>query len=258
MLTSQLSETDLGAATSFIEVAPYYDELMKAVPYRMWVSYYLLLLAYQQFKPRTILDVCCGTGTMCEMLAKEGFDVAGVDLSSGMISVARRKAARKKLRIDYTVGDAAEFELGRKFDAALSFFDSLNNILEPARLQDAFERVAAHLEPGGSWIFDVNTAFAFETDLFDQEYLRPNANLRYTWKGNWNPESRLIQVDMKFWYKNQEFSEVHRQRAYEDEEIREMLSKAGFVNVRSFTSYTLNPPRPKTDRLHYIARRRLT
>jgi ubiquinone/menaquinone biosynthesis C-methylase UbiE len=241
---------------SFGQVAPYYDELMKAVPYRMWVSYYLLLLAHQQLKPRSILDICCGTGTMCEMLTREGFEMSGVDLSPGMIAEARRKAKRKKLAIDYAIGDAAEFDLGRKFDAALSFFDSLNNILEPARLQSAFERAAAHLEPGGSWIFDVNTAFAFETDLFDQEYLRSNANLRYKWKGHWNPELQIIEVDMNFWYRDEEFREVHRQRAYEDEEIRNMLRKAGFVNVHAFHSYTLTPPRDRSDRIHYMARRR--
>jgi ubiquinone/menaquinone biosynthesis C-methylase UbiE len=243
---------------SFVEVAPYYDELMKNVPYRMWVSYYLLLLAHQQFKPRTILDVCCGTGTMCEMLGREGFEMAGLDLSPGMIAEAQRKAKRKRLDIAYAVADAAEFDLGRKFDAALSFFDSLNNILVPERLEQAFQRIAAHLEPGGSWIFDVNTAFAFETDLFDQEYLRPNANLRYIWKGHWDPEAQIIDVNMKFWYRNQEFREVHRQRAYSDQQIRDMLRRSGFVNVHAFHSYTLTPPRERSDRIHYLARRRMT
>jgi SAM-dependent methyltransferase len=223
----------------------------------MWVSYYLLLLAHQQFRPKTILDVCCGTGTMCEMLTNEGFETSGVDLSPGMIAEARRKAKRKKLAIDYTIGDASEFDLGTKFDASLSFFDSLNNILEPERLEQAFHRVASHLVPGGSWIFDLNTAFAFETDLFDQEYLKSNANLRYKWKGLWNPEEKIIEVQMKFWYRNEEFFELHRQRAYEEAEVREMLKRAGFVNVRTFSSYTLNPPREKSDRIHYIARKRM-
>src|SRR5437016_930908 len=84
---------------SFAAVTPYYDELMKQVPYRMWTGYYLLLLSHQDIHPRRILDICCGTGTMCEMLTKEGFELAGFDLAPGMIDEARRKAERKRLRI---------------------------------------------------------------------------------------------------------------------------------------------------------------
>ncbi len=241
------------APTSFGPVAPFYDDLMKGVPYAMWTSYYLLLLAHQDAHPKTMLDVACGTGTMCEMLTAQGFRVTGIDLSEAMIEEAKRKAAKKKLAIDYLVADASTFKLGRRFDAALSFFDSLNNILDPADLQSAFCRVAEHLEPGGSWIFDLNTAYAFDMDLFDQENLRANAKLRYLWKGDWNPQTRIITVDMLFWRGEEEFHEVHRQRAYEEDEVREMLKKAGFGDIHSFHSYTLNPPRQKSDRIHYTA-----
>jgi SAM-dependent methyltransferase len=239
--------------TSFGPVAPYYDELMKPVPYRMWTGYYLLLLAHQDMHPRKVLDVCCGTGTMCEMLTGEGFELTGFDLSAEMIQVAKKKAQKAHLDIRYECMDAAEFELGETYDAAFSFFDSLNNILEPERLQMAMHQVAKHLRPGGSFIFDVNTAYAFETQLFDQKNLRPNAKLRYDWRGDYDPESRIITVNMQFWRGDEAFNEVHRQRAYTDVEIREMLANAGFEEVRAYHSYTLNPPRFKSDRVHYAA-----
>src|SRR5579863_9200204 len=120
---------------SFGAVAPYYDELMRSVPYRMWVGYYLLLLSVQEQHPRRLLDACCGTGTVAEMLTREGFEVSGFDISAPMIERARAKALRKKLNIEYWVSDAAEVQLNREFEAAYSFFDSLNNITEPVRLQ---------------------------------------------------------------------------------------------------------------------------
>lgn len=219
----------------------------------MWVGYYLLLLSHQNVQPKTILDVCCGTGTMCDLLTREGYRMTGVDLSEEMIREAKKKAGRNRQEIDYYVGDAATFELGQTFDAALSFFDSLNNITEPAKLQSAFRQVAKHLKPGGSFIFDVNTAYAFETELFDQESIKESNKLRYQWKGDWNPQTRLITVTMNFWKNDREFQEIHQQRAYSDDEIREMLDRAGFEDVRAFHSYSLNPPRHKSDRLHYCA-----
>jgi ubiquinone/menaquinone biosynthesis C-methylase UbiE len=219
----------------------------------MWIGYYFLLLTQQDVHPKTILDVCCGTGTMCQMLNREGFKASGFDLSPGMIAEARRKAALKKMDIRYEVMDAAEVDMGEVYDSAYSFFDSLNNILDPERLQFAFNRVAAHLRPGGSFIFDLNTAVAFEEQMFDQENLRSNAKLRYKWVGDWNDKTRIITVNMRFWKNGEEFRETHTQRAYSEEEIYEMLRNAGFEDLRAYHSYTLNPPRPKSDRLHFTA-----
>lgn len=245
---------------SFGPVAAHYDRLMDNIPYRMWTSYLQLLFAVQEVKPRKLLDVCCGTGNMCELLSDEDFDVTGFDLSAPMIEEAREKTRLREIAgkkpIRYEVADAATFELNDKFEAAYSFFDSLNYIHEPEQLQKAMHRVAAHLEPGGSFIFDVNTAYAFEEQMFDQQSLRKNSPLRYRWRGNWDPETRIIRVDMKFWAGEEEFTETHVQRAYDDDEIRAMLKAAGFEKIKCYHSYTLEKPRETSDRLHYVARLR--
>lgn len=238
---------------SFGPIAPFYDELMRGVPYRMWSAYYLLLLSHQGIKPKRVLDVCCGTGVLCEMLEKEGIEMTGVDISKPMIVEARKKAERKGLNIQYHCQDAAEMSLGKTFEAAYSFFDSLNYIIDPSRLAMAIRQISKHLEPGGSFIFDLNTAYAFEAELFDQKQLGQRSKVRYDWKGHWDPETRLIRVDMRFWKGEKEYREEHWQRAYSDQEIREMLDDAGFADVQCFHSYTLDRPRPKSDRIHYAA-----
>ncbi|HXH61135.1 MAG TPA: methyltransferase domain-containing protein [Fimbriimonadaceae bacterium] len=237
---------------SFGPIAPYYDRLMAQVPYEMWAGYYRLLLAQSGASPETLLDVCCGTGTLAEVLTKDGFTVTGFDLSAPMIEVARRKAAESKLDIEYHVADAAKLDLDRTFDAAYSFFDSLNYIIEPERLQSAIKRVAAHLVPGSTFIFDINTAFAFENKMFDQQDMRRATKLKYKWVGDYDADTRLIQVHMDFWHEGEKFHETHVQRAYTDEELRAMLHAAGLQVERVFDSYTLDPPRKRSDRLHYV------
>lgn len=236
---------------AFGPVAAFYDELMSSVPYRMWVSYYLLLLAQQDVKPKRLLDVCCGTGTMCELLHAEGFTVAGFDLSKPMIARAREKAAAAGRNIRYEVFDAAEADMGETFEAAYSFFDSLNYIVDPERLFQAFCRVADHLPAGASWIFDLNTEYAFLHQMFDQENLKRSSPVRYLWRGDYDPVSKVIQVEMTFWHEGKEVRETHVQRAHPDSEVRDMLAEAGFVDVQRFHSYTLNPPRYASDRVHY-------
>lgn len=226
---------------------------MRVVPYAMWADYYQLLLARQVVQPKTLLDVCCGTGQVARRLAKEGFKVSGFDISEPMIEEARRKTQAQGLEIRYEVMNAAHADMGETYDAAYSFFDSLNYITEPADLNAAMKRVAAHLPDGGSFVFDVNTAYAFEEKMFDQRQMHPAAKLRYEWKGDWDPATRLIHVDMRFWRQGEELRETHVQRAYSDSEIREMLDAAGFGCVEVFHSYTLNHPTKKSDRVHYSA-----
>lgn len=238
---------------SFGPIAPHYDLLMANVPYDMWSGYYRLLLTQHELYPETLLDVCCGTGTIAELLTEDGYEVTGFDLSEPMIAEARRKARAQGLEIEYAVADATNVDLGRTFDGAYSFFDSLNYITTLAGLRDAIARVTKHLNPGGSFIFDVNTAYAFEQRMFDQEDQRRRALIKYSWAGDYDPISRMIEVRMKFERAGSEFEELHVQRAHSDEEIREALRSAGFGLVKAYDSYTLDRPRKNSDRVHYVA-----
>lgn len=241
------------STTAFGPVATYYDLLMSKVPYDMWVDYYRLLLSSHGQNPGRFLDVCCGTGTVAELLALLDKQVVGIDNSPAMIERARENASRRGLSIRYEVADARDFRLADSFEAAYSFFDSLNYIVTADGLFQAIQTVADHLLPGGSFIFDLNTAHAFESRMFDQQDLRRRASLRYKWVGDYDPGTRLIRVTMDFWAGEEHFQEIHIQRAHEEREVIEMLLDAGLQSVATYNSYTLDPVRAKSDRIHVVA-----
>jgi len=226
---------------------------MSKVPYDMWLDYYRLLLSTHGQKPESFLDVCCGTGTIAEMLAQLGHRVSGLDISEPMIVRARESAHRRELAIEYEVADARDFEFGKLFDAAFSFFDSLNYITDANGLASAIKCVADHVRPGGSFVFDLNTAYAFEAKLFDQRDLRPRSKIRYNWIGDYDPSSRLIRVNMDFWVGDEHFREIHVQRAHPEREVVEVLYRTGFSSIYTYNSYSLDPVRKKSDRIHFVA-----
>lgn len=240
---------------SFGPIAAHYDLLMAKVPYAMWLDYYRLLLARQDVTPKSFLDACCGTGTLTEMVHRPGMDVWGFDLSEPMIAEAQRKAAEAGRQIEYRVADASTLALGRTFEAAFSFFDSLNYITDAAAFRAALFRLSEHLEPGGSLIFDLNTAYAFEAKMFDQQSPARGAKIQYRWRGDYDPGTRLIQVTMNFEVRGEAFQEVHIQRAHPHDEVVQNLRDAGFTQIECFESYTLDRPRKRTDRVHYAALR---
>jgi SAM-dependent methyltransferase len=234
--------------SSFTSIAPYYEDLMDGVPYAMWVSYLKLLWANIDAKPRSVLEVCCGTGKLCRLLTAEGYSLTGVDLSREMIRVARKLAPE----IHFEAQDAAEMHLGESFDAAFSFFDSLNYITDPDRTALAIRRVAEHLRPGASFAFDLNTQYAFEQDMFSQEDMKPGRKVRYKWQASWDEASRICAVHMDFWAAGRHFVETHHQRAHSLDEIEAWMSDAGFVRLRFYDAYTLDPPRGRSDRIHVV------
>ncbi len=245
--------------SAFGPVTPYYDALMAGVPYRYWVEYLGRLWARHHQSPRTVLDLACGTGTVSRLLAQDGYAVTGVDLSPGMLEVARQGTTEAGLPILFHQQDAADLDLGAsQFDTVICLFDSLNYILEPERLRSAFTRVLAHLRPGGTFIFDVNTEYALAQGMFNQSCTRRDESLHYRWRSRYDPETRLCTVRMNFSFdpgtgEREDFIEVHRQRAYSKDDLTQWLREAGFSEVFVYDAYSLSPAKKRSDRLFYVA-----
>jgi ubiquinone/menaquinone biosynthesis C-methylase UbiE len=117
---------------AFTNIAPYYDALMSNVPYDMWADYVEEVFEHLRVKPRRILDIATGTGSVALLLAERGYQVTGVDLSEPMVEQARRKAREAGLDITFLQRDAADMDFPpHSFDAALCLYDSFNYITDP-------------------------------------------------------------------------------------------------------------------------------
>jgi SAM-dependent methyltransferase len=247
-------------ASQFGALAPHYDELMQVVPYEQWVEYVMLLWRMHDHRPRQVLDCACGTGNVSFELARQGLDVVGVDLSEPMIVEAQRKATQSTLNVEFVRADLTDFDLGRQFDSATCLYDSLNYILDPAALQRAFDCIGQHIQSGGVWIFDMNSEFALQADLFTQSNRDPRKKLHYGWQANYDIHSKICSVQMEFQKTQpdgsvQTFYEVHRERAYALDEIEAMLNQTGWQLLRSYDAYTLNRPHARSERWYFAARK---
>ena len=244
----------------FTEIAEHYDALMAGVPYGLWVDYVQEILRRLNWRPRTVLDVACGTGSVAEILAAKGYEVVGVDISPAMVEVARRKSAASGSGTQYQVQDAAELSLPAKFDLAISLYDSLNYVLDEHLLAAAIERVAEHVVSGGLFIFDVNTEYALAHGFFNQSNVGTGVYPRYVWISRYDRESRMCTINMAFEVQERagtkrQFTEVHRQRAYTLEELDAMLSQAGFETVARYHAYKFKQPGRRSDRVFFVARK---
>lgn len=120
--------------------------------------------------PRTAMDLACGTGILCRILDGHGITASGMDLSPGMIRIARERDPH----IRYTVADMVTFCPEERYDLVTCTGDAVNHIGTLDAVERIFSNVFAFLNPGGYFVFDllnekeVSTSEPFEMDFSDR------------------------------------------------------------------------------------------
>ena len=115
--------------TAYEEFASVYDMFMEDIPYEDWLQNVYKILTDQGIQDGLVLELGCGTGTFTELLARQGYDMIGVDSSTQMLEQAMEKKDQSGLDILYLLQDMRAFELYGTVRAAVSVCDSMNYIL---------------------------------------------------------------------------------------------------------------------------------
>jgi len=228
---------------------------MTNAPYAEWADYIDDVLTRhlgKERKNRIVLDIACGTGNITIPLAKMGYDMIGVDISTDMLSQAQAKAP--DLQILFLVQDMRELDLYGTVDAAICVCDGMNYILSEAELEAVFKRVRMFLNPGGIFIFDMNTEYKFKEILGDKSFVANTGCTSYEWDNYYNPETGINEYRVTFTMGNNEpFTEVHHQQAYTIDTVRGLLKTAGFSTVDERDGYGNDTPGDECARVVFIA-----
>jgi SAM-dependent methyltransferase len=103
----------------------------------------------------TVVELGVGTGRIAIPLAADGIDVIGVDLSEGMLAIARERAALAGVDLDLRHGDLRDPPVEGPVPLVLAPFRSLLHMETETDRQAAVRAVHGLLEPGGRFVFDV-------------------------------------------------------------------------------------------------------
>ena len=240
----------------YVGFARVYDEIMSDVPYDQWLNYIEAIWSVHSFSPNTVLDLACGTGNISLRLARRGYTVTGIDCSKYMLAVAKRKAIDAGLYVSFMQDDIKNFTTGRQFDAAVCVFDSLNYLLEPSDIQSCFRSVFRALNPGGYFVFDMNTPFRLSTIVRDTSVFEAPWYF-VVWRDYWDEPNQWWQVDLTGFIKQcghwHRFDEIHRERAFPIEDVAKWLEDEGFVVKGIYESNTMKPASIATLRAYFAA-----
>lgn len=134
-------------------VAGWYDELVgeRGSEYQREVVVPRTLRLLEANPGERVLDVACGQGVFCRALGEAGIHAVGVDVAPALVEAAKRRNARDRLPIEFTIGDArrlSDVAPAGSFDAAVCLL-AIQNI---APLSPVWEGCRAALKAGGKLV----------------------------------------------------------------------------------------------------------
>ena len=265
----------MDAYTSFAQV---YDLFMDNVPYDKWCSWICDYLRKEKVEDGLILDLGCGTGKLTKLMAKEGYDMIGIDMSYDMLDIAREQEMLAQMEamdqmetmdqmdgrdqgreILYLQQDMREFELYGTVRAIYSSCDCINYLMEEEDVEAVFRLANNYLDPEGLFIFDVNTPYKYEKLLGDNTFAEDREESSFIWNNFYDKEEGVNQYDLSIFVREedgrfQRFRETHYQRSYSLETLKILIERSGMEFVAAFDAYSYEPVREDSEKITIVAR----
>lgn len=239
-------------------LADSYDRLTNDVDYHATVDFYFDILDREGLTPKTAVDLACGTGSVALLLASKGLSVTAVDMSEEMLTVAAQKALEAENQPNFVCQPLQELRLPRGVDLAVCALDSLDYITDPADCSEAIRRIYKVLNPGGIFIFDVNTPEKLRA-MDGQVFLDEDEDVYCVWRGEFDEETNICSYGMDLFQRRgnvwERSFEEHREYAYSRQQLTEYLKDAGFTHIQVYADRRFEAPPPGEQRIYFKARK---
>lgn len=236
-----------------------YDKLMYDVNYKEWADYIEQIFKVNEIKPSLVLDLGCGTGSFCTEMAQRGYEMIGIDMSAEMLMCAKDKATKKELDILYLNQDMADFELYGTVDAIVCLMDSINYITNIRDVKRIFKLVQNYLNPGGLFIFDINSYYKLEKVLGNNVFYSMDDDISYIWQNQFDKRRKICEFDLAFFVKENDsykrYDEIHYERAFEVAQLKKLLNVCGLDCIKVYDGLTFSSPGAKSERIFFVSKK---
>lgn len=182
----------------------------------------LAWMGREGIRPRSSMDLACGTGVLCRLLHSQGIRASGMDFSEGMIQIARAYGPE----ISYEVADMITFRPERQYSLVTCTGDALNHIPDMEDVERIFRNVYAYTAPGGYFVFDVLNEHEVSTsEPFEMEH----GDGQRVWFQMTRPAERRVELKIRVMEADRLcFEEVIRETIHDPATVCDALRRSGF------------------------------
>lgn len=217
-------------------LANWYDALTGDVPYEAFADEYEALLHREGKEHLTLLDLCCGTGTLTLLMAQRGHELIGTDMSAEMLSVAQEKAAGGDFAVApmFLCQAVSELDLYGTVEGAYCSLDGMNYI-PPEELEELFRRLHLFIEPEGIFAFDMHSPEHLR-ELDGETFVDEDEDVLCLWRAEFDEEENALFYGMDIFQREgalwRREEEEHVEYAHDPAWLAALLERCGFADVR--------------------------
>jgi hypothetical protein len=135
--------------------------------------------------------------------------------------------------------------------------DSINHLTNIEDVRKTFDRVGLFMDNDGLFVFDVNTVYKHREVLAENTFVIENEKVYCVWQNSLDKDD-IVNITLDFFEEENgayyRSSESFSERAYSDEQIRELLLSAGFEVEAVYGDMTFESPQETEQRAIYVAR----
>ena len=239
-------------ATEHYQDAAYYDRAYRTR--RDDVAYYVALA--QNHKPRSILELGCGSGRIGLELLKAGLKLSALDASSAMLQRFKEQAELAKVaeHLQLHSGDIREFKLGERFDLIIAPFNTVLHLYDADEFRAFLNCVREHLNPKGRLVFDLSSPsasiLASDPDKWfgSPPFKHPSlGKVKYRERFSFDPTTSILDMDLKFISDSGESIQQLSQRQWFLPELKEVLKSAGIKKAMFSADFIGAEIEPESD-----------
>jgi len=210
------------------------------------------------------LELGCGTGSLAMELDGLGYDMIGADISAEMLNVAMDRAYEADKRILYLLQDMRAFELYGSVGMIVCALDGLNYLPTATDIIKTMKLVRNYLDPGGIFVFDVNTPWKFENVFAKRDFFTEDdgSDVYLGWRSDWDGKRSRCDFLLTLFIGNEDGTYTKREEEQTEymwtrEQLFECIKEAGLelVAVNSDMEHTPAGFKDGEEKWYFICRR---
>lgn len=238
--------------------AHYYDILTGNISYKDRAAYFDMLIKKHGGKKDLLLDLACGTGSLSEEMCRLGYDVIAVDGSEEMLNEALDKKFDSGLNIQYLCQDMTKLDMFGTIDVTICALDSLNHLPDLDAIKQTINRVSLFCEPGGLFIFDVNTPYKHKNVLGNNTFIYDMEDVYCVWQNTYTEEDNRVEMWLDFFEKQENgsyerYDESFSEIAFDDAVIEKIVAGSGMEIVGKYDYDSTEPTKADSEKIVYVA-----
>lgn len=235
-----------------------YDKLQE-IDYNSFIAYYEEMFKKFNLSPKRILDLGCGSGNITIPLAERGYNMTGLDLSADMLALAREKSEEAEVDVFLLNTDMTDFELDNNVDAVICALDGVNYLPDLQAIENLFSCVKKFLNPGGIFIFDLNSEYKMRYVLDENTFIYDEDDMFCAWSSSYDEEDKICSFFLDFFIKTknglyERAEEYQEERAFSTEEIKNAAKKSGLEFCGAFDDRSFNSETENSERIFYVVK----